>query len=202
MEQRSLMDKIRQRQFSKYEYGDPYGLLRKLRELEGSPELQVMPENVRRLRTNGLKAEREMRDAALFCVGMSERLGLPIRFAPVEESDFDFVAACYADEIWHFLPVQLKECVPEDRNANGSVDSILAATLRKYSDLSEITVALRFNRETRFEPEKLVLPDGIELGGLWVFGCVSADKSKWAIWGDFAARESAPVGIVFDYPAN
>ena len=89
LRQHFQMDKIRARTFSSLEYGDPRGFLIELRKFEATLSDVSMPENVRRLRTNGLKQEREMRDAALLCVGISERFGLQIRFAPTEDEDFD-----------------------------------------------------------------------------------------------------------------
>lgn len=192
------MDKLRLRQFASLKYGDPFSFLVELRKLEQwLPE--AIPQNVRRLRTNVLKPERETRDAALFCVGMSARLGLPILMAPVEDQDFDFVATWSTDDTQHFCPVQLKELPPDDLNGAVSWEDLLNK-LSKYSNSSDLTVVVRWNRNGPFDPAAVVVPGEIKLGGLWVFGCISADSSTWALWGDFARPERNQIGIAFDYP--
>lgn len=193
------MDPIRARKFGTYRYGDPRGFLVELRKLESSLGEYSMPDKVRRLRTNGLKPEREMRDAALFCVGISERFELQIRFAPVEDEDFDFVATWSADQSQHFCPVQLKEVAPHDLNPTSAIEDVLKS-LSKYSAAHDLTVAVRLNRAVLFEPVSISVPENLRLGGLWVFGCVSPDQLKWAVWGDFMAADIAPFGTVFDYP--
>ncbi|WP_333795090.1 hypothetical protein [Hyphomicrobium sp.] len=195
------MDRIRTRELSSLAYGDPTGFLRELRNVEKNLGTVVdsLPDKARRLRTNTLKPSREMRDAALFCQGMSERLGHKVFFAPTEREDYDFVAMWCAEDEQRFCPVQLKELVPADCNPLGSLDSILSG-LSRYGDARGLTVALRLNRTGRFDPAALKLPSGLRLGGLWTFGCVSADQSKWAIWGDFASRSVEPIGTEFEYP--
>ena len=69
------MEKVRLRQFAKLAYGDPRGFLAALRRLEWAVAVSPTPERIKTLRTQGLKPKREMRDAAIFCVGISERIG-------------------------------------------------------------------------------------------------------------------------------
>lgn len=192
------MDQVRLRDISKFEYGDPVGFLIELQRVEATLPA-ALPDKLRRLRTNALKPEREMRDAALFCVGMSKLLGVPVRFAPVEAEDFDFVATWRVGDTQHCCPVQLKEMVPEDLNSDQSIDDLFKS-LSKYSSIQDLTVAIRWNRSGRFDPGLLKQPQEIKLRGLWVFGCVSDDQSKWALWGDFAKEQTA-VGIAYDYPS-
>ncbi|MFM1817096.1 MAG: hypothetical protein RLZ98_3791 [Pseudomonadota bacterium] len=141
-----------------------------------------------------------MRDAALFCVGISAWMGVPVRFAPVETADFDFVATWFAGDTQHYCPVQLKELVREDLNSKQSIDDLFEK-LSKYSDIHELTVVIRWNRSGRFDPASLALPQDIKLGGLWVFGCISPDQSQWAIWGNFAIEGSDPYGTAYNYPS-
>lgn len=198
---RSIMNKIRARKFSQFAYGDPRSFLVGLRKVEATLTEYSMPDKLRRMRTNGLKPEREMRDAALFCVGISERLGLQIKMAPVEDEDFDFVATWVVDETQHFCTVQLKEVAPEDLNPSSSIENVFQA-LNKYPSAHELTVAIRLNRTTRFDPSSIRIPKDLALGGLWLFGCISEDQSKWAIWGDFVFAGDEPVaGTIFDYPS-
>lgn len=195
------MDPIYVRKLSSLEYGDPTGFLRELRKVERrlGPELAALPERTRRLRTNALKPSREMRDAALFCHGMSKRLGHQVFFAPTESEDYDFVAMWCIENEQHFCPVQLKELPPADCNPTGSLNGVLS-TLSKYADAHNLTVAIRLNRTGRFDPGAMKLPTDFHLGGLWLFGCVSEDQSKWDIWGDFASRSAQPFRTEFDYP--
>ena len=193
------MDPIRARKFGKFKYGDPRGFLVELRKIEATLGEYAMPDKMRRLRTNGLKPEREMRDAALLCVGISERFGLPIRFAPVEEEDFDFVATWSADQTQRYCPVQLKEVAPEDLNHKSSIDDVLK-TLSKYSNAIDLTIAIKINRTSRFDPTSVKVPKNLKLRGLWIFASIADDQSKWAVWGDFMAAGKEPFGTNFDYP--
>lgn len=75
---------VRLRQFAKLEYGNPHGFLSELRKFEYTIAATDTPLRLKTMRTNRLKREREMRDAALFCVGMSHNLGSEVLCAPVE----------------------------------------------------------------------------------------------------------------------
>lgn len=193
------MNQIRLRKLGKLAYGDPRGFLVELRNIEAKLDNLHISDRVRRLRTNDLKPSREMRDAALFCVGISEKFNIQVRFAPVEDDDFDFVATCVADDIQHFVPVQLKEVAPDDLNPNSSILDILE-TLSKYSNPRDLIIAIRLNRAIRFDPALIRVPESLRFGGLWVYGCISEDQSKWAIWGDFMATSVVLAGTAFDYP--
>lgn len=192
------MDQIRRRKFGALEYGDPRGFLAELRKAEAMLSGQ-RPDRARRLRTNVLKPARELRDAALFCVGIGERLGLQVGLAPVEDEDFDFVATCSTDQTQHYCPVQLKEVAPGDLNPSSSINDAMKS-LPKYGRARDLTIAIRLNRTTSFDPASIVAPGNLSIGGLWVFGCVSDDQSSWAIWGDFMKVASVPFGTVFEYP--
>ncbi len=75
-----------------------------------------MPDDIRNLRTNTLKELREGRDAALFSLGASRALGVPVGFARYEAADYDFVLTARIGDVQHFSPIQLKEWVPPDLN--------------------------------------------------------------------------------------
>ena len=66
---------------------------KRLRQVEYGVALSDLPPAVKNLRTHLLKRDREIRDACLFCVGMSALIGQKIWVYPVEDADFDFVAA-------------------------------------------------------------------------------------------------------------
>ncbi|MEO0851918.1 MAG: hypothetical protein AAFY15_00220 [Cyanobacteria bacterium J06648_11] len=145
-----------------------------------------------------MKAERELRDAALFCAGMSKLTGEKIWFADSESQDFDFVTSWTTGGVQHISPVQLKEVAPADLDRNGGFESVFKS-LRRYASAEDLVVAVRLGRNMRFDPATLAIPDDLSLGELWVFGAITPDQSQWAIWGDFM---QGPVseGCVFAYP--
>ena len=194
-----LMNTIRARKLRSLKYGDPRGFLIELRKAETALRDVSMPDKLRRLRSNALKQEREMRDAALFCVGIGERIGVQVRLSPTEDEDFDFVTTWEANDTQHICTVQLKEVAPEDLNPKSSIADALNS-LKNRPDARDLTVAIRLSRTTSFDPASLVVPINFPFGGLWVFGCVSEDQSKWAIWGDFMGANVTPIGTVFEYP--
>ena len=191
---------VRIRHFAKLNYGDPLSFLAGLRKFEYAVAASPTPDRIKTLRTNGLKSEREMRDAALFCVGMSRNLETDVWFAPVEEQDHDFVTTWRTGDTQHFCPVQLKEVVPQHLNPNASVQAVLDK-LSHYADSSDVAVAIKFNQQGRFDPAAVVIPRDLAIGTLWVFGALSEDQSEFGLWGDFLTTGSATVGIRYPYPS-
>ncbi|TRD11268.1 hypothetical protein FGU71_05000 [Erythrobacter insulae] len=199
-------NKLRLREFSKLKYGDPRGFLARLRKFqeENSLALGNSPCEVRNLRTNLLKPERERRDAALFCVGLSELMNCEVRFATVEDQDYDFVASSQeadAGSLPKFCPVQLKEVVPSHLNANASIERVLKM-LTKYVDSQDLVVAIKFNKAAHFNPVTLEVPAELQLRGIWVYGSIAADQSEWAIWGNFIDRKPVTAGLRYGYPSS
>lgn len=189
----------RLRHFGKLKYVDPHGFLVELRKAEPNISLSDTPERIRTLRTNTLKDARERRDAALFCVGMSDVLETKVKFSPVEDQDYDFVATWLEDETQNFCPVQLKEVVPAHLNPNSSIEKVIGKLL-KYNDSQDLQVAIKLNRIGKFDPAEIDLPAGLGIGGLWVFGACSEDQSTWALWGDFMRTGQATRGREYSYP--
>ena len=108
---------------------------------------------------------------------------------------YDFVASWVVGETQHLAPVQLKEVVPEELNAKASVQERVNA-LSKYVGSEDLTVAIYLNQSVHFDPAKLVVPR-LKIAALWVFGAISPDKEKWALWGNFLEE---PQGTQFAYP--
>jgi hypothetical protein len=195
------MGNMRLRQFANLPYGDPRDFLIALRKVEWAVAASRTPERIRTLRTQGLKPEREMRDAAIFCVGMSERIGHDIRFAPVEDQDCDFAATWINGEGARcYCPVQLKEAPPHKLNAGATVQ-VVVDDLTHYADSNDVTVAIKINRVVRFDPVELKLPANLRIGGLWIFAALSPNQSEFGLWGDFVSKTDAPLGTRFTYPA-
>lgn len=163
------------------EYRDPAPFLRRLKTLESQLFGMSIDQEVRQLRTNGLKEWREARTASLFCYGMGQRLGQTVYVSKGEFEDADFVACWARGDEQHFAPVQLKEVVPIERNETSDFDQVLA-DLNKYSSPG-LTVVLHLNRRLRFDPSTVRIP-ALCIASLWVLGCVSQDGAEWALWGD------------------
>jgi hypothetical protein len=196
------MKNVRLREFAKLAYGDPRGFLAELRNFEGAVAASPMPDRIKTLRTQRLKSGREMRDAAIFCVGISERFGYDVRFAPVEDQDFDFIVTWVdGDATRHFCPVQLKEVVPPHLNANATIQD-LVNSLTRYVDSADLIVAIKISRSGRFDPATLQLPANLCIGGLWIFASISADQSEFGLWGDFLNNTEPPKGTRFSYPLS
>jgi hypothetical protein len=191
-------DSINIRTFSKLEYGDPEGFLEALTSVDAAVSISDLKPQIKHLRTNSLKTVRELRDAAIFCMGIAEVLHTSVRFSPVEKQDYDFVTTWQSKNMQHYCPVQLKELVPSELNPNQSINDVVNG-LSKYTDSMNLTVAVKLNRIGKFEPSSLLMPKTIRIGGLWVFGAISEDQSDWGLWGDFAKGE-VDQGICFQTP--
>lgn len=189
------MDRAWQRFARKLEYRDPVPLLRNLRKFELQIATSNTPERVKNLRTNGLKEFREIREAALFCHGMSQRLGQTVFVGRGESQDYDFVASWFVDGTRRLAPVQIKEVVPANLNPKASVQATIDA-LTKYVDSEDLIVAIHLNRQTSFDPVQLVVPD-LNIAELWIFGALAPDQSIWGLWGNFMGTHT---GTSYSYP--
>lgn len=189
----NTVDSVTLNALRRLEYRDPVEVLRNLRRVEVQLPSDVRKQ-VRHLRTNELKRVREAREAALFCCGMSCRIGEPVYFDPTEAADHDFVAMWTSGGIQHLVPVQIKELVPEELNAVVSVDDLVAGLMKYRSD--HLTVAVHLNRAGTFEPSALRIPT-LHIAALWFFWGAAPDQSKWCIFGDALGT---PRASYFDYP--
>ncbi|BAV95934.1 MULTISPECIES: hypothetical protein [Bacteria] len=176
-------------------YRDARVALIELRKLEIQiAQLDHLSEKVRTLRTTDLKKVREYRQAAIFCYGMSLDLERNVRFCPTDRSDHDFIATWQADDTHHFVPVQLKELVPEELNKTLTLER-LVDSLSKYKASPDLTVAIFLNREGRFDPSAFQIPSTVDVAGVWLVSNIGTDK--WRIIGDFINQVRV---IDFDYP--
>lgn len=189
------MDRSWLRAAQKLQLRDPAQFLSSIREFEYAVAQSATPYRVRALRTNKLKEARELRQAALFCHGLSERVGHKIYFARGEAQDYDFVASWVVGAEQHFVPVQLKEFVPEHVNPCATLESLLEG-VRKYKASPDLTVAVHFNRNTTFCPETLTNLE-LPVASLWIFGAASPDQKHWRLWGNFLED---PTVSEFQYP--
>ena len=194
------MDRIRLRELQNGEFRNPADFLITLRKLELTLANSTLDSNIKHLRTNGLREWREAREAALFCVGFAQRIGQPVFMSREESQDYDFVATWANGDEQQFAPVQLKEVVPESRNANSSVEQIIQS-LTKYVDSEDLTVAIHLNRQVHFDPATLVVPP-LRIAALWIFASISPDQSEWGLWGNYLEQsEGSREGSRFAYPS-
>lgn len=191
------MGTIRFRAAARRDYRDPVPFLRRLRSIEERLQTVATDRGVRTLRTNKLKEWREARLGALFCHGVSERTGRKVFFSKGEFEDADFVATWIEDEVQHFAPVQVKELVPEDRNARATFEALLDG-LSKYGGTKDLTVLIHVNRNVHFDPTSVKLPQQLPIAALWVLACIDPAHGEWAIWGNFLEEAE---GTSFLYPA-
>lgn len=191
------MDAIRFREAARRKYRDPVPFLRRLRCIEERLLTETIDRDLRTLRTNKLKEWREARLGALFCHGFSERTGLKVFFSKGEFEDADFVATWFEDDVQRFAPVQIKELVPEERNASATFDALIHG-LSKYTGTKELTVLIHVNRRIHFDPTSVTLPRHLPIAALWVLACVEPAQTEWAIWGNLLEQVE---GTRFVYPA-
>jgi hypothetical protein len=172
------------RELGKLEYGDPHNFLVKLRNFESEIAASNLDSKVKRMRTNSLKKMRELREAAMFCYLMGERLNCEVLLSPTELQDYDFVARYICDETCHFTKVQLKELPPADLNDTLELQSILRNVEKKYNNAADLCIAVHLNRTAQIDLSAVDVTR-INVGGIWMFGALDLDQSKFGLWGDF-----------------
>jgi hypothetical protein len=184
----------RTRAFARLKYRDPRTMLIDLRRVEATVAASDAPFEVKNLRTRELRPLRELREACIFCYGMTACTGQLFLVAHAEAQDHDAVATWDAGDSRSFAPIQIKEVVPHKVNPVASVEHVIEG-LQKYVNSPDLTVAIHLNRTVRgFNPAEIVVPP-LRIAALWIFGAIAADQSRWAIWGNFLdvrqAREFA-----------
>ena len=189
------MSQMRVRRWSKLTYYDARKILVELSEISDKVAASSLPYAVASLRTNALKISREGRQCALFCFGMSARLGTDVDFAFAEESDLDFVARYMVEDVIHYVPVHMKELAPDFVAPPTSIQQEVTK-LAKYADSSDLVVAFHINRDVRLEIADLDLSQ-IKVAELWFVGYLG-DGRSWLLVGNVLSPTSRP--SVFEYP--
>ena len=187
----------RTRTFAHLKYRDPRAMLIELRRIESTVATSDAPFNVKNLRTRELRPLRELREACIFCYGMTACTGQEFGVAHAEAQDYDAVATWVVDDLRSFAPIQIKEVVPHEVNPMASIQTVVAG-LQKYVNSSDLTVAIHLNKTVKgFNPTEIIVPP-LKIASLWMFGAIAADQSKWAIWGNFLDELQARE---FSYPS-
>ena len=165
-------------------YHDPHQILRGMREIAIAVSRTATPEPVRNLRTNPLKPFREGRQAALFCFGMSQRLGTRVRFAlqPREDHESDVIGLIEENGTATFLPIQLKELPPEHLNPSMALQDLLDRIGSRYVGTADLIVAVHVNRTVRIVVSELILPRNV--AEIWLFGAEDETQQKWFLIGN------------------
>ena len=148
------------------------------------------------LRTRELRPFGEGRQAALFCYGMSKRLGAPVSFAQLEDQDHDIVARFVADGEVNYVPVQLKEWVPAKLNPSATLESELGK-LEKYVDSERLVVAFHLNRDATVDFSSLKIPV-LRIGALYFYGATDPTQKEWWLIGNLL--KDGPMAHKFTYP--
>ncbi|MCD2517547.1 hypothetical protein LQ564_14625 [Massilia sp. G4R7] len=178
-------------------YLRPAVVLDRLRRIATSGMLTGLPEDVQNLRRRDLHQFLEGRQAALFCHGVGRALGVEVTFALCEKDDYDFIATYRQGDAQIFVPVQLKELVPLQRNRKADLQSLLDSVSRKYPTSKDLVVAIHINRDiTDLRTEELRLPRGV--GELWFFGARDHTQQRWMIVGDLLRNPN--LVREFNYP--
>ncbi len=192
----TVQENIRLNTWGKLAYHDPRADLVALRAIELESANWPLDPRVRALRTGKQKMYREWREAALFCHGLSAAvLGCPVHFAPVESSDYDFIARWQSGDTLSFAPVQMKELVPTALNPAAEISDLLAK-LQKYPSSDDLVIAVHVNRRVQLTIDAITVP-ALRVAEIWLFGAGSSDQSKWYLIGDLLRQRNH---YEFTYP--
>ena len=180
----------------KIAFKDPEKVLAGLRWVEENLPLHELPDKVRNLRTRSLRSMLEMRQAALFSHGMSVAMGTKVVFALKEEADYDALCSFERQGERLFVPVQLKELVPERLNPESSFQKELDK-LQKYRDSKELVVAYHLNRRFKLDINNISRPQGV-VAEIWIVAATTPDLSQWSLIGNILSSECYT--YKFEYP--
>jgi hypothetical protein len=172
-------------------------ILDRMRKVALSGVLEGLPYKVSGLRRRDLRSFLEGRQAALFCYGVGRAIGVEVSFALHEDADYDAVATYRIEDKQIFVPIQLKELVPEHVNPTAQLQDILDSLDRKLKDSKDLVVAIHINRNIAdLRPSELQLPHN--LGQLWLYGAKTPDQQTWILVGDLLLNPNN--FIEFNYP--
>jgi hypothetical protein len=93
--------------------------------------------------------------------------------------------------------VQIKEFTPQDLNPQASLEATLAK-LGQYPDSRDAVAAIYINRRLHLDLRTLSTPP-INMAQIWLFGCASADQTKWFLYGDLLNN---PQPFEYEYPVT
>ena len=192
-------DDIRIREWERLNYHDPEKDLVGFAYLSNLVFHSSLPPAEKQLRTRPQQGLRERRQAALFAWGVVQKYELQgLEFAMYEAADYDSVFRWREKEGVCYRPVQLKELPSESLNSKVSLD-LLLASLKKYTDSNDLTVAVFANRGTS-SGTTFEVPAGLAIGGLFLYGSCTPDQTEWFLQGDLMKGESETVRFLHPVP--
>jgi hypothetical protein len=170
------------REWGKLKYMNPEKFLVGLDELYASLPMQRVSRDIASLRRRGVRQIGEARRCAIFCYGISQYLGTKILFADHENADYDYVVSYVHDGVVVYVPLQMKEFVPQSINPGAELQTEIDK-LRKYKDSADLVVAMHLNRTGIIQLSKLNL-SALPIKELWFFGAKDASAKEWVVIGN------------------
>ena len=114
-------------------------------------------------------------------------------YAESEDDDYDYIACVPEKKL--FIPIQMKEVVPEKVNPDTNLQKEIDK-LRKYSDSIDLCVAIYVNRVQSIDVSRLNL-SGLRIAELYLFGAAAPTQETWKIVGNLL---DTPTECRFNYP--
>jgi len=124
----------------------------------------------------------EDRRCAILCHGISVASGRKVLFSSFEASDYDYVLAAEHEGHAHYIPLQMKQLVPESKNPTTSLQAEIDK-LKKYATSSDLVVAIHINRRVSVDLDKIDVSN-LTIHELWLFGPIASPSGPWCIIGD------------------
>ena len=124
---------------------------------------------------------------------MAQSLGITLLYAELEDDDYDCIACVPEQNL--FIPIQMKEVVPEKVNAETNVQKEIDK-LRKYTDAADLCVAIYVNRMQSIDVSRLNV-SGLGIAELYLFGAATPTQETWKIVGNLL---DVPTECHFNYP--
>jgi hypothetical protein len=183
-------------EWSKLHFVDPAVVLPQFRKIQLQVAASDLEDRVKNLRTQKLRQHRERWEAAIFCFGMSKMKGVPVYVASYEKSDYDAVAKLVEGNTPSFIPIQIKEVVPEDLNPETDINKEIAKLSRRYPVSNDTAVVIHVTRPGQLQLPSLKVPS-LNIASLWLIGASTPDQSKWFLAGNLLDK---PQILEFDYP--
>jgi hypothetical protein len=182
--------------FRELQYLNAEGVLRDL-DLPGlTLRLAANPEPPHLLSSRETRRQLEILQGCLFAYGLGQRMQRQFAFARDEACDHDGVIYWSENEIACFSPVQLKELVPAELNANATLAAEIEKLRPPRYDNMELTVALHVNRTGEMRPLELDVRN-LRLAGLYLVFAVDHEQRQWGLCGDLLDH---PTTSYFRYP--
>lgn len=176
---------LRIKEWEKLQYIYPIKVLPRLRELQIMTSQMEGGDRIKNLRTNRLKHHGEKRIAAIFCFGMSCILKQEVVFtaAPANDRDYDIVSRYTEGDTIHYLPVQIKEVVPEGVNSVTNLQKIIDDLGTNYPTSVDLTVVIYLNRTGKFKISDIQVPK-LNIAALWILFASDPSQNRWLLVGN------------------